>query len=100
MQYYFGKINASEMPYYEDGTYFTYNGNHYNNKIEFGSNPGGLEEFVISDSIGRSVPLCVENIDSIIEILSDIKTLLWGITIGDVINRSVTNAATEHAVED
>lgn len=48
-------------------------GINFYNCVEFGSNPGGTDEFVISDTSDRKVPICVEDIDSLIQILYDIK---------------------------
>jgi hypothetical protein len=41
--------------------------------IEHGSNPGGLEEFVLSDACGRSVPVDIESLGELISALQDLQ---------------------------
>lgn len=69
MKAYFSK---HDNEFYLDNS-FEYDGAHFENCVEFGSNPGGLDEFVISDATGRSIPLCIEDIDDLINILEHIK---------------------------
>ena len=38
--------------------------------VEYGTNPGGLEEVTIFDGAGRSVPIDMENVGKLIDILT------------------------------
>lgn len=45
---------------------------HFDNFVEYGSN-ADLGDFVIGDSVGRYVPVCLDNLDALIEILLDLQ---------------------------
>lgn len=42
---------------------------YYYQAVEFGTNPGGLDEVRIHDTVGRSVPICIETIPELVEAL-------------------------------
>lgn len=46
---------------------------HFDSFVEYGSNAGGIDEFVIGDSVGRYVPICLDTLDVLIEILLDLQ---------------------------
>ena len=45
---------------------------HFDSFVEYDSN-ADFDEFVIGDSLGRYVPLCLDNLDALIEILLDLQ---------------------------
>lgn len=45
---------------------------HFDSFVEYGSN-ADFDEFVIGDSIGRYVPICLDNLDALVEILLDLQ---------------------------
>lgn len=71
MKYFFSRINTDE--YYPGFTnYVDEEGNQYFFEVEFGTNPGGIEDIVISDTCGRSVPINSESIPDLIAVLEQI----------------------------
>lgn len=44
--------------------------------VEVGSNPGGIDDVIIGDAIGRSVPVDVESIPQLIEILEAVLDIV------------------------
>lgn len=71
MQIYFGAVAACEVldsdvmfaSEQDDDNYFYYG-------VEYGSNPGGTEEVMIYDSIGRMVPIDMASVPALIEALN------------------------------
>lgn len=73
------KINFAQVPQNDVDTFGDDNllgpdeaGNFYYNSVEFGTNPGGLEEIAISDTCGRYMPIAVENIPELMMALADL----------------------------
>lgn len=57
MKFYFGQVPESDIEnfgseglYYNEGKYYYY-------QVEFGTNPGGLDDVVLRDTAGRMVPV-------------------------------------------
>lgn len=73
MKYYFGKVPAADVENFGDEGLFEYEDNYYYNCVEFGTNPGGVEDFVISDTCGRSIPISTEMIPGLSRVLLDIR---------------------------
>jgi hypothetical protein len=66
---YFSKADPIDLQMFgSDGTFQAGDAFYYNG-VEFGTNPGGMDEVRIFDSCGRSVPVCVEQIGELIEAL-------------------------------
>lgn len=76
----FGK---SPEEHFFDDDFTDARGVRYGQAVEIGTNPGGLDEFVIRDAIGRSVPICVEHIDELINALTTIKQGLATVAAGE-----------------
>lgn len=72
MKYYIGKIDQDMLDALESP--YQYQGESYEYCIEYGSNPGGLEDLVIKDCVGRSVPVSVQNIPELVQVLNNIYT--------------------------
>lgn len=81
MKYYFGQIPAGDADMFGDEL-FVDAGDAYYGMVEFGTNPGGIDDFVISDTAGRSIPLSIDHIDTIIQVLEDIKNTLDQVQTG------------------
>ena len=62
----------SEADHNDFGTTFEVNGGNFYNCVEFGSNAGGIEEVVISDSSNRSVPIYLGDLPALKAIIDDI----------------------------
>jgi len=82
MKYFFGQVPAEDVNMFGDEGLFEYNGDSYYNMVEFGTNPGGTDDLVIADSIGRLVPVSIEHIGTLIQVLEDIQETLSMIEAG------------------
>lgn len=82
MKYFIGQVASEEMDTIGEDGLFEYGGDYYYNMVEFGTNPGGAEDFVISDTCGRSVPISIEQLAVLIETLQDIQETLAAIENG------------------
>lgn len=67
MKMYFSKADQNDF-----GGVFEVNGNRFYNCVEFGSNPGGIEEVLISDSSDRAVPIYMGDLPALKAIIDDI----------------------------
>lgn len=82
MRFFIGKVTAEDVEMFGEEGLFGYDGGLYYNMIEWGTNPGGAEDFMISDGAGRRIPLSVEFLQPLIEALTDIQTTLETIQAG------------------
>ncbi len=74
MQLYFGSTNenVAEQNLYE----VDFNPNHgFYFSIEVGSNPGVLDDLILSDTCGRSMPIDLESVPSLIAALERVLEL-------------------------
>lgn len=73
MQIYFGAVNKFEA---HDPSFMyasdTNQDHLFYYGLEYGSNPGGLEEATIYDGVGRSIPVDVASIPSLIDALKSV----------------------------
>ena len=76
MKYYFGQVPQRDVVAFGDDGLFEHEGNYYYNQLEIGSNPGGREDFVISDTCGRSIPISTDMISELARVFLDIKCML------------------------
>lgn len=60
MNFYFGNATKQELDMMGTEDLFEHNGEFYYYNLEFGSNPGGLDEVALHDTSGRSLPICVD----------------------------------------
>lgn len=65
MKIYFSEVldneDSSETFEYNDSNYYTY--------VEYGTNPGGLDEIAIADTCRRYMPICIEQVPNLITAL-------------------------------
>jgi hypothetical protein len=85
MKYYFGKVPAQDVNTFGDDGLFEHDGTYYYNQLEIGSNPGGYEDFVISDTCGRSIPISTDMIPGLARVLLDIKLMMGTIEEADAL---------------
>lgn len=70
MKYYFGKV---EDRYLDSDDYFQHDGASYYYQVEFGTNSGGLDDFTITDTCGRSIPISTTAIKALLKVLGDLS---------------------------
>jgi len=82
MKYYFGRVPPRDVDTFGNDGLFENDGEFYYNSLEIGTNPGGMEDFMLSDSVGRQVPISVDHIEALITALTDIQETLEVIEAG------------------
>lgn len=91
MKYYFGKVPKQDVITFGDDGLFEHEGSYYYNQLEIGSNPGGIEDFVISDTCGRSIPVSTDMISDLARIFIDIKAMLSTIEEGEMLQADLSD---------
>lgn len=81
-----------------EGT-FTTGGKHFYNYVEFGTNPGGIEEVSIVDGCGRYVPVCIDDVPDLIAALQDAYTTAQEIALAEKVLQCVHSNFAQY-VED
>lgn len=76
MKIYFG-LNDKNDEWFEDSGSFLCDADnqYYYNYVEFGTNPGGMDEVAIHDGCERMIPIALEHLDQLIEALTRVKEL-------------------------
>jgi hypothetical protein len=92
MKYYFGKVPTQDVNAFGTDNLFEYEGEYFYNQIEIGSNPGGIEDYVISDTCGRSIPLSTEQIPQLARVLLDIKLMMGTLVEAEALQEDLANA--------
>lgn len=85
MKYYFGLVPAEDVDMFGDEGLFEHEGQYYYTQLEFGSNPGGMEDFMLSDCCGRSIPISVEHIDALAKCLVAISNAVNVVALGQAV---------------
>ncbi len=84
MKIYFNPVPQADVDHFgEDGLFETESGNFFYNYVEYGTNPGGTEEFTIHDGCGRYIPLTVESIAELVEVLERVQRMHSAIQHGE-----------------
>lgn len=91
MKYLFAQVPHQDVDMFGRDDLFEADGEYFFNQIEFGTGPGGLEDFTISDTCSRSVPLSVDSLDSLIEVLQEIKASVQTIQDGEAMLQAMFN---------
>lgn len=76
MKFLIGQVSAQNIEMFGDEGLYEHDGDLFYNMIEIGTNPGGLEDFVISDPIGRSVPISTDHLGELITALTNIQNYI------------------------
>lgn len=81
----FGQANQEDVDNFGDEGLFgpDTNGNFYYYDLEFGTNPGGLEDYIIRDGCGRGIPLSVDHINELIAALESIRDFSEAVKYAD-----------------
>jgi hypothetical protein len=82
MKFLIGEVSAKDVEMFGDEGLYEHDGELFYNMVEIGTNPGGIEDFVISDAIGRKVPVSTEHLGALINALTDIQTHLETVNEG------------------
>jgi hypothetical protein len=79
----FAQVPANDVDMFGDDGLFgpDANGNFYYNYLEFGTNPGGVDEVTITDGCGRYMPIAVDNIPDLIAALTEIARISDTLTL-------------------
>jgi hypothetical protein len=100
------KINFAQVPdtnvdtFGEDGLFGPdTDGNFYYNFVEFGTNPGGMDEVAIHDTCDRYMPIAVENIPDLIKALSEVYKISTNINRVERIKEFVESDKETYIVE-
>lgn len=76
MKFLINKISKQDLNEFgSDGYLEADNGDFYSYQVEFGTNPGGLDEVALSDGCDRYVPVAIENVPGIIAALQEAYSL-------------------------
>jgi hypothetical protein len=67
----FAQVSASDVDMFGDEGLFgpDDNGNFYYNYVEYGTNPGGVDEVAIIDGCNRYMPIAMESVPALIDAL-------------------------------
>jgi hypothetical protein len=73
----FAQVPANDVDMFGDDNLFgpDKSGNFYYNYLEFGTNPGGVDEVAITDGCGRYMPIAVDNIPDLIAALEEVARI-------------------------
>lgn len=75
MKIYFGQVSTEDLSEFGTEGLLENNGNYYSASVEFGSNPGGLEDVTISDGCGRYIPISVEDLVGLCTALCEVANI-------------------------
>lgn len=75
MRVYFGEVDHGDVEQFGIDGLFEHDGEYYGYCVEYGSNPGGFEDIMLSDACGRRVPVSTEHIDQLITVLQELKNI-------------------------
>lgn len=72
MKFLINKIDEQEVDDFgSDGYLESETGDFYSYQLEYGTNPGGLDEVALSDGCNRYIPIYIENIPQVIAALCE-----------------------------
>jgi len=82
MKFLIGHVPHQDIEMFGEEGLYEHDGDFYYNQVEIGTNPGGLEDFVISDGIGRSVPVSTDHLEELINALTNIQSYIQTVNEG------------------
>ena len=92
------KINFAQVPHtdidhFGDEGLFgpDESGNFYYNYVEFGSNPGGIDEVAIVDGCARFMPIAVDNIPELLVALRECYNIAMNLRDANAIENAVNS---------
>ena len=96
MKAFFAEVSPEELAHYSDAVFTveteTGEVKYFVHVVEYGSNAGGTDEFIISDSIGRYVPISIDDLDTLIHILTDLRDTVDAVVDAENFCAEVTDA--------
>ena len=97
----FAQVPAADVDMFGEDSLFgpDAQGNFYYNYVEFGTNPGGVDEVAIHDGCGRYMPIAVDNIPDLIAALTEIARMSDKLTLAKQLN-SYAESDSEAYVEN
>lgn len=78
----FAKVPSTDIQYFDTDTLFSDGNDYYYFTLEYGTNPGGLDEVAINDGCNRVMPIAIENIPDLITALTEVYTFAKEIEAG------------------
>ena len=102
MKIYFNQVQDSDVEFFGDSGLFgpNDNDNFFYNYVEYGSNPGGLDEVMIADGCDRMIPLNMEAIPDFILVLEKFYSLYMETQRVNALNQIAQDSEAEAYVED
>lgn len=97
----FAQVSHADIDTFGDDNLFgpDTGGNFYYNYVEFGTNPGGVDEVAIHDGCGRYMPIAVNNIPDLIAALTEVARISDQISFGREVE-SYAESTSEAYVEN
>lgn len=90
MKFLINKISQEDINAFgSDGYLEADSGDFYSYQVEFGTNPGGLDEVAISDGCDRYIPVAIENVPGIIAALREAYTMHKEMTSAELMKADV-----------
>lgn len=90
MKIYFGLItNPDELDMFGTSGLLEFEGEYFSGAVEFGTNPGGLEDVTISDGCGRSIPISVNYLEQLNTVLREMRKIHEEISEADRLREEV-----------
>lgn len=99
MKYFIGLATDDIIEGFGTDGLFEHDGDYFYNTVEFGSNPGGTDDFVIADGCGRSIPLSVDTLDVLIKVLMDIRITAATLEHADEVKECLQDHTCVHTFE-
>jgi hypothetical protein len=75
-------------------------GNYFYNTVEFGTNPGGLDEVTIHDTCERYMPISIEAIPELVKALQECYQIAHHLKAAEEVQEAVLAEDTEGVVTD
>ena len=98
----FAQVSAQDVDVFGDDNLFgpDHSGNFYYNYLEFGTNPGGVEEVAITDGCGRYMPIAVDNIPDLIAALTEVARISDKLTLARQLEMYVESTSEAYVEND
>ena len=91
MKIYFGEVSEQELDEFGTDGFLQRDGRYFSGAVEFGTNAGGIDDVVVMDGCGRSIPLSVEHLGQIVAAFQECGALYNEIAEAEQLRNDVTN---------
>lgn len=98
MQIFIGEVSEQDVEMFGTDGLFENRGQYYSLMVEYGTNPGGLEDVMISDGIGRSVPVSVDHLFQLCKALVECNNINTELREADELREFATSLDTNAAI--